>query len=156
MKTQSALNLVASVLLLPLIGCESASTPVATPPPVPHPQALGHPNSQLSLFEASMVRSTSRMLSGDLRPIWVVSGRIENHTQYFVEEVWVEVTLYNTQTGKQADSSVIKLEHLRLPPNDSVVAFSRSIQILPPSTGWGWRYEIISAMTEPESGDIQQ
>ena len=152
---KTAARIVAFALLLSLTGCEPSSTPVV-PAPAPHPQALAHPNTQLILFDAAMVRSRSRMLEGDLRPIWVVSGRLENHTQYFIDEVWVEVTLYNTQTGEQADSSVIKMDHLRLPPNNSVVAFSRSIQILPPSVGWGWHYEIIQALTEPESGDIQQ
>ena len=152
---KTAARIVAFALLLSLTGCEPSSTPVV-PAPAPHPQALAHPNTQLILFDAAMVRSRSRMLEGDLRPIWVVSGRLENHTQYYIDEVWVEVTLYNTQTGKQADSSVIKMDHLRLPPNNSVVAFSRSIQILPPSAGWGWHYEIIHALTEPESGDIQQ
>jgi hypothetical protein len=152
---KAVLRIVAFGLILPWIGCVPNKKP-ETPEPAPHPQALFHSDTQIRLFDTNVVRSKDEMHKDDLRPVWIVSGRLENHTQYFIDEVWIAVTFYNTRTGKDADSSVIKMEHLRLPPNNAVVAFSRSTQMLPPSTDWGWRCEIIQALTEAITGAIQQ
>lgn len=123
---------------------------------VPRAQLLEHVDKQLSAFDMEMRRDSSIAISGDLRPTWEVSGRLKNHTYYFVDDVWIEIHLRDKATGNELDSTVIKLDSLRLPQGDGVVAFARSVKLLTPDRPWNWDYEIIYARTEPAYEDILQ
>ena len=154
MRKQKAFGLVmCGLACLLAAGCTEA-TPKANSELKPYPLALLHVDTQLDVFDAGMTKQNVIPASTDQRPTWVVSGRIKNHTRWFVESVWVEVRIRDKQTGDELDSAVIKMDHLRLPPNDGVVAFSQSVRIMPPTQPWTWTYDVISAATEPLYGDI--
>jgi len=148
------LAILALLLTSLLAGCDSAVQP--EPRPKAHPKMLSHLDTQLNVFDMQMVRTNTISTNGDERPFWDVSGRIQNNTAYFIQEVWIEVHIYDKKTMNEQDSTVIKLEDLRLPPMEGVVTFSREIQLLPPSTRWTWSYEVIHAETEPRYSDIDQ
>jgi hypothetical protein len=135
------------------IGC-TKPTSTASSDPKPYSLALLHVDKQIDIFDAGMERETVIPTSADQRPTWIVSGRIKNHTRWFVESVWIEVHILDKQTGGELDSTVIKMDHLRVPPNDGVVAFSQAVRIMPPAQPWTWTYDVISAATEPLYGDI--
>jgi hypothetical protein len=134
------------------VGCSKPNS-IASATPKPHPMALLHVDKQFDVFDASMERENVIPTSTDQRPTWIVSGRIKNHTRWFVESVWVEIHLLDKQSGNELDSTVIKMDHLRVPPNDGVVAFSEAVRIMPPTRPWTWTYEVISATSEPLYGD---
>jgi hypothetical protein len=117
------------------------------------PQILPHPDKELEIFDTEMVLTNAIPTRADQRPVYKVSGRIRNHMMYPVDEVWLKIDLYDAISGTNADSALVKLENLGLEGNDSVVSFSRTIQILPPKTTWGWRYDIVQAKTDPEFAD---
>ncbi|MBW4040370.1 MAG: hypothetical protein HIU91_16235 [Acidobacteria bacterium] len=135
-------------------GCTKPNPMARSSNPEMHPLALLQVDKQIDVFDAGMEKENVIPTSADQRPTWVVSGRIKNHTRWFVESVWVEVHILDKQTGSELDSTIIKMDHLRVPPNDGVVAFSQAVRILPPARPWTWTYNVISAATEPLHGDI--
>jgi len=135
-----------------LAGCTKPNS-TASADLKPHTLALLHVDKQIDIFDAGMERENIISTSTDQRPTWIVSGRIKNHTHWFVESVWVEIHLLDKQSGNELDSTVIKMDHLRAPPNDGVVAFSQAVRIMPPMRPWTWTYDVISATTEPLYGD---
>jgi hypothetical protein len=146
----------AILAVLALIGCSSAKQATGLPSTNPRPYALKHADKQLDIFDAAMIREAAISRDADQRPTWVVSGRIRNHTTWFVDTVWIEVQVWNQNQGAQLDSTVIKMENLRIPPNDGVVSFSRSVRIMPPASGWTWTYSVINSLTEPLYDEPEQ
>jgi hypothetical protein len=117
------------------------------------PRLLPHPYKELDVFDAGMSLTRDIPTRTDQRPVYMVSGRIQNHTMYQVDEVWIKIVLFDAVTQRDVDSAVVKLEDLNLAGDDTVVSFSRTIQLLPPATKWGWRYEVIQAKSDPEPPD---
>jgi hypothetical protein len=116
------------------------------------PRALPHPNEELDIFDVAMRPTTVISRRADQRPIYLVTGRIKNRTLYQVDEVWIDLNIYDTATGGMVDSAVVKLEDLGLSGNDGVISFSRTVQVLPPPK-WGFNYDILQAKSEPVFSD---
>ena len=116
------------------------------------PRVLPHPNEELDVFDVVMRPTTDISRRPDQRPIYMVMGRIKNHTMYQVDEVWINLQIYDAAAGGVVDSAVVKLEDLGLPENDGVISFSRTVQVLPPPK-WGFNYDIVQAKSDPEFSD---
>lgn len=136
-------------ILVGLLGCNSAEPAASSPASrsaadtVSAPRMLTNVSKQITVTNLRLQKSLTQPLTGDVRPMWIVSGSLQNHTTGFVSSVWLEFHVRDKQTGQETDSTVLKLNDLRLPPNEGVQAFSRTVQLLPPKTSWSWDYEVI-------------
>jgi hypothetical protein len=91
-----------------------------------------------------MQRSAAIQLSGDLRPIWIVSGRIRNNSPAEISSVTIEINIVPRTDPLPVDSATLVIE-TDLPP-DAVGSFSREIHILPPKGGWDFTYSVTKAL----------
>jgi len=91
-----------------------------------------------------MQKSSKFSVNGDLRPFYVVSGRIQNNSPYTVIGVRLFVQV-STAHGKQ-DSAVLSLKTNILPGEPQT--FQQTIQLLPPPGKWNWQYEALSVEAE--------
>jgi len=96
---------------------------------------------QIEVFDASMRRSDTRMMTGDLRPIWVVSGRIKNNSPQQLAEVLLRITVVKRGTVEPVDEADLRLDTDIAPLG--VSSFSRNVQLLPPQQAWEWDLEVI-------------
>ena len=99
------------------------------------------PSDSIRLADLRMQRSVKISMTGDLRPLYVVSGRIWNCSANTLKSVTLRFPII-------ADSATVDDPHLQLdisvPPN-GVGSFSREISFLPPSRKWEWTYGIVEA-----------
>ena len=91
-----------------------------------------------------MVRSKTFRLDGDLRPFWIVSGRIRNHSALELRNVTFKISINSRATSSEVDTANLAIDTDILP--GSIGSFSREIQILPPNGGWDWSYAVIRAV----------
>jgi hypothetical protein len=122
-------------------GCESQ--PAAPRPPATEAAAPSKPivmPTQLEFSSLVMQKSSKFSVNGDLRPFYVVSGRIQNNSPYTVVGVRLFVQVWTAQ-GKQ-DSAVLSLKTNILPGEPQT--FQQTIQLLPPPGKWNWQYEALS------------
>jgi hypothetical protein len=106
---------------------------------------LDDPSKNLPLADLNLVKSDARRLSGDLRPFWIVSGRIENHTVLPVKNIRLRITLRYRGTLTDVDSAdVILKDELSAGTTSS---FMQAIQILPPDKPWEWDCTVMEATT---------
>jgi hypothetical protein len=130
----------AALLFITVAGCDlqpSAPQQIVTPVPPPKPVVL--PN-QLVFSELEMRSSNKFSVSGDLRPHYVVSGRVFNTSRHTITLVRLFVQIYDA-AGKK-DSAILNLKTEILP--DETQAFQQEVQILPPAGKWNWQYEALS------------
>ena len=133
----------AAVLVL-TFGCDQfRDAPPSSPAQVVNkaPVPVTIDPSSLELFDGEMRKSTAFRLSGDLRPIWIVSGRIRNNSSSEVGSVTIRISINATSTQDQFDGATLAID-TDIPPG-SVGSFSREIQIMPPAVPWGWSYDIV-------------
>jgi hypothetical protein len=146
------ITLIIALAMLTLGGCDDlASNSRATKPQAPSPTASVQPispptisPSQLELFDGSLQRLAERALTGDLRPFWLVSGRIRNNSSKMLSEVRIRIYInLRGKPGDVEDEAVIDI------PTDispaSVGSFSRKIQLLPPQEAWEWDWTVDDA-----------
>jgi hypothetical protein len=135
-------------VLLFIFGCDQFqdTSKTATPAPVPvenKPPATINPEL-VELFDGVMQRSTAIQLSGDLRPIWIVSGRIRNNSFSELASVSIQINITSRSTSETVDGAVLVVDTDI--PSGSVGSFSREVHILPPNGGFDWTYEITKAV----------
>jgi len=97
------------------------TAPASIAPKLQPPQLLAYPTTQLDLYELTMSKSRTFTVSGDLRPIWTVRGRIRNHTApaCSIKEVRLHIRIYDA-AGNEADSALLTVVML-IPPQDTVL-----------------------------------
>lgn len=134
-----------AVLLL-VVGCDQFQDAAKAPPPAPVANsAPATINPQLiEIFDGEMRKSSAFRLSGDLRPIWIVSGRIRNNSSSELGHVTVRINVTGKATSDQFDGATLKID-TDIPPG-SVGSFTRDIQIMPPTVPWAWSYDIVKAV----------
>ncbi len=112
--------------------------------PKPAPIAVAKEKSSLDgvfLFDPSLRPASTRPTTGDMRPIYVFSGRIKNRSVHNLSDVTVRVAIFvNGTVVDQADVHI----HRIVAPN-AVTSFSEEIRILPPSGKWNWAFNVINA-----------
>ena len=125
-------------------GCDSQ------PAAPPRPAVAAAPTkpivmpTQLEFSDLVMQKSSKFSINGDLRPFYVVSGRIQNNSPFTVTGVRLFVQVW-TVHGKQ-DSAVLSLKTNILP--GGAQTFQQTIQLLPPPGKWNWQYEALSVEAE--------
>ena len=100
--------------------------------------------TELEFSSLRMQKSSKFSISGDLRPFYLVSGRIHNNSSYTVTGVRFFVQIWTVE-GKQ-DSAVLNLKTYILP--DEVQTFDQETQLWPPLGKWNWQYEAMSVDAE--------
>jgi hypothetical protein len=98
----------------------------------------------IELIDGNMERSKTFRIDGDLRPFWVVSGRIENHSEMELKRVTLRVSINSKASSRQVDTATFTVD-TDVPPY-SIASFKREIQILPPTGAWGWTYAVVEAV----------
>lgn len=135
-------------VLLPVSACDQlketpketlqAPTPaVSQAPTVINPQLV-------DLVDGTLRRSSGFKMSGDLRPIWIVSGRIENFSPVELKSVSIKIEMGSKSPPKIVDDAVLVVDTDILPGD--IGSFSRDIQLLPPDTAWEWSWSVIKAV----------
>jgi hypothetical protein len=125
-----------------LCGCDLKLTPSeAIANPTSQPQVV---NSILPadvvIAPAFLKASVARPMSGDLRPIYIFSGRITNNSLSAVGKIRVIVEM--TTTEGPVDSAVVDLD-VNIPMHH-VQSFAQEIRIYPPPGKWSWDCQVIS------------
>jgi hypothetical protein len=132
-----------------LSGCEFGQTPAPVNPQpsvVPTP-ALPKPSvsvDQLTISDLKLRKSTSIPVTGDLRPLWRVHGRVLNKSAYTVKSMRLLVQLWTKQ--EFSDSAVFTLK-TEIPPG-AVRSFEQEIHLSPPAAAWDWDCQISSVEAE--------
>jgi hypothetical protein len=109
-------------------GCDSQP---AAPRPSTVAAAPAKPTvapSQLGFSDLVMQKSPKFSISGDLRPFYVVSGRIQNNSRYTVTAVRLFVQVWTA--NRKQDTAVLNLKTDILP--SEAQTFQQGIQLLPP------------------------
>jgi hypothetical protein len=115
-------------VLLGSAGCDSQP---AAPRPSTVAAAPAKPivaPSQLEFSGLVMQKSPKYSISGDLRPFYVVSGRIQNNSRYTVTAVRLFVQVWTA--NRKQDTAVLNLKTDILP--SEAQTFQQGIQLLPP------------------------
>ena len=100
--------------------------------------------TELEFSGLAMQKSSKFSITGDLRPFYLVSGRIQNNSSYTVTGVRLFVRIW-TVDAKQ-DSAVLNLKTYILP--GEAQTFDQETQLWPPLGKWNWQYEALSADAE--------
>jgi C4-dicarboxylate transporter len=158
----------ATIFVILLIGClgmtdtvqnalkklfarPAAATVSANAAPVASPVApdsnLLIDTSQISLFDMRMEKSAKFSISGDLRPIWTVNGRIKNDSAMDLKEVKIEVDLFTLKTMERIDSAFITVSSFV--PAMGVTAFRQEIHLQPGREPSTWSAVVVAATIEP-------
>jgi hypothetical protein len=86
-------------------------------------------------------KSSSVPLTGDLRPIYIISGRIGNTSHFTVTKLRILVSVYarsKEAVNEKLDSAFVDID-MEIPPGEAQ-SFARSFHIQPPSGKWNWDY----------------
>ncbi len=121
----------------------------ATPAPAPVAPPAIKP-FMIYPFDMTMRRSDAFRIDGDLRPIWIVSGRIRNNSEVEVKSISIRIEVTHKAIDKLGNSTngVVDATTLIINmdiPADSVGSFSRTVQLMPPAGSWDWNYDVIKA-----------
>ena len=99
------------------------------------------PISAVDLLDGQMERANMVPVSGDLRPVWTVQGRVHNGSAAVIANLTVRVTMFDS-LDNAVDSANIELKG-EIGPG-TVQAFSRQVQLLPPKNGkFNWSWEVV-------------
>ncbi len=124
---------------------QQQSTTQSVPPPKGEDQA--HLDN-IDLYDLEMKPVTTRAITGDVRPFYLVSGRIENRTGKALTSVTIRIFVqsigspaetnphYNKDWQSYDEADV----HVDGPIHDGTKGFSQQIQVLPPR-GKPWAFE---------------
>src|SRR5262249_6980200 len=111
-----------------------APSPITTPTPKSRAKDVG-------LFDPNLKKSIAEPVTGDLRPIYVFSGRLKNLSSQNITDVTVRVAIFaNDKIFDQADLHINRA----IPPN-AVTGFSEEVRIMPPRGKWNWAFSVMDA-----------
>lgn len=138
---------VASIVLV-LSACDQFQDTPKTSPPAPAVVKVAPvvDVDQIGLTEGNIRKSPAISISGDLRPTWIVSGRIRNHSAVDLQSVSVSVRIYSKASTNLMDEAILKVD-TNIPAH-SVVSLSRNVQLLPPDDAWNWDWAVVKAVPQ--------
>ena len=94
-----------------------------------------------------LVRSTSRVLSGDIRPSWIAYGRIRNNSDFDIKTLKVRLDVVEKKTFDPLDTADFSVEDI---PSHTTKGFRREVQLLIEENQFQFTYNIIEAITNPK------
>ncbi len=109
---------------------------------------------EIELFDLEMRASDTRALTGDTRPYYMVSGRIENDSGKTLRSVTIRIRVESTGSPDQADPHYNKDWQIfdqadvevRGPIPPLMRGFSQQVQLLPPrGKAWTWEANVTRA-----------
>lgn len=136
------------VLLLALsgTGCNEIQNPTAPSPNDSKPAVAAASNSkqlsaQVFVYDPSLRPALARPITGDMRPIYVFSGRIRNISSQNLSRVTMRLGIF--ASGVEVDQTDVNIVR-SIPPN-GISSFSEQVHILPPKGKWNWSALVIDA-----------
>ncbi len=162
--SQAGALLIGAILLL--VGCDDIAKELGYVPAVRRPQAtetatkVGTPAIQEQLTETeidkyldggqmSLEPSPTRNITGDLRPNWIVTGRIKNNYPRDLKRVTVRLIAYdkNPRSNTVLDIAEFSVEDV---PALEVKAFRRQVQLMVYPQQFRFTWTILSASLEAQ------
>jgi hypothetical protein len=135
-------------ILIPMIGCDQMQDTPKAPTPTPAPSMAVVPptidRALVKLFDPKIERSKAFRIDGDLRPIWIVSGRIRNLSDIDIKSVSISVRVESRSPFALLDESILTIDTDI--PAHSITSFSRDVQLLPPNVPWQWAWSVDKAV----------
>lgn len=124
-----------------LLGCHSEHPPQQPEAGKPSAEAISatlpkpfiYPYD-LELSDLWIRPSANIPVTGDLRPLWRVHGRISNRSHYSATRVKLEVQIW-TET-EMVDSAVLEIKAEILP--GATRSFEQEVHLAPPKGKWEW------------------
>jgi len=128
----------------------SSSPSTQSANPSPKPASLSLPTETVELEDVAIKFDSNSLGSVDLRPIWIIEGRIHNLTEgKTIKQVTVRFTFKYQSSGVEMDGEDVRFE-TKIPPN-GVRSFSRRLQLLPPQhkEDYNLGCDVVSVEAEP-------
>ena len=131
------------------------TTPQESPPPKAAEQYIDLNDIKLSDLE--MRPSGTRVLTGDVRPYYLVSGRVENYTGRTLSSVTIHIFVqsrgspYAKDPNYKKDWQIFDQTDMQIdgPIPELTSGFSRDVQLLPPKKqNWTWEADVVAAKAE--------
>jgi hypothetical protein len=144
--------------ILPMVGCDdiakefgyapvkAAAPPIAKAEPAPIQQELT--GAEISMYldgeQWTLEPSKAFKIDGDLRPIWIVTGRIKNNFRDDIKSVRVRLVAYDKSEANDTvlDTADFDVEDI---PALEARAFRRDVQLMIYQGKFRWNYEFLSA-----------
>jgi len=113
----------------PILSPQRAATP--TQPPAPTVHELTKDQIRACIYEGgnqTLEPSPIFATSGDMRPVWIVTGKVENRCEYALKSVKIRITAYNKANRADIlDTADLTVDDV---PARSVRAYKRDIQLI--------------------------
>jgi hypothetical protein len=147
MRGRGTLGLLAfSLAIFSIAACDQTQdTPKASPPaPIENKAPTSIDLSLIEPFDLKLQRSKAFRMDGDLRPIWIVSGRIRNRSDVEIKSISLSFDISTKSAYALVDTANITID-TDIEPH-SVASFSREVQVLPPDSEWTWYWHVTKAV----------
>ena len=134
---KTALVILVSLSVIEL-GCDVKVTPtepISKVAAAPAPKPVIRPE-QLGVSDFSLRLSSTIPVTGDLRPLYLVAGRIQNNSPYTLTGIRLVVEIWNAKGMK--DSAILDLKMNIL--TGEAQTFAQNVHLLPPPGKWNWSY----------------
>lgn len=144
--------LIPAILTMVLLaGCEPPAqpAPVAKVEPAPTNQELTPAEIGQYLPDTAIYLepSSSRVLSGDLRPLWVVSGRVISSYPRDLKSAKIRLTAFRKGARTVLDTADFEVDDI---PAMSAKGFRREVQMMIRPGEFDFSYDFLSVTVKPE------
>lgn len=137
------------LLMVLLAGCEPPAQPTAAaklePALIKRALTAEEIKKCLDAEDVALEPSQDRIISGDLRPRWIVSGRITSGYWNDLKSVKVLITAIDKTTFAVLDTAEFEVDDV---PSESAKGFRREIPLMVRPGKFDFTYEFPSATTE--------
>jgi len=135
----------AILMMITLCGCEPQAPPTvakAGPAPVNQELTAAEITQYLDGGNITLEPSPSRVISGDLRPLWIVTGKISNSYNLDIKSVKIRLTAYDNKAHTVLDTADVEVDDL---PALSAKAFRREVPLMVQKGQFNFSYDFLSA-----------
>jgi hypothetical protein len=127
------------------------TTQAVTPPKAEEEQVK---LDSIELDDLEMRPLATRAITGDLRPFYLVKGRIQNSTGKTLRSVRIRIYVKSAGSPNAASQEYFDEAdvHVDGPIHDGTRGFSQQIQVLPPAgKRWTFKARVIDATVDPKA-----
>jgi hypothetical protein len=151
---------VLSLVFLSVIGiaaCDTLSPPPQSTPPKPQPvapttQELTADQIQGCIHGGSdtLARSPAFKMSGDIRPLWIITGKVQNDCAYDLKTVTIRAIIYSKgHLGDTLDTADFTVDNV---PAHNVRGYRQEIQLMAERTQqFDFYYDFVAATAQPKT-----